>query len=162
MRRVLLDLAAAVGLVCLLVTLVAVIGGLRPMVVMSGSMAPGLDVGTVVLVRDQPAAAARVGQVVALQRPDRSWVMHRVVRTAVTAGTPLATLWLRGDANAAVDLPVTAAVAAVPVLSVPAVGRLFTTLHEGWMLFWLGTASGVVLAALIGRLPGRLDRPRAV
>lgn len=162
MRRLLLDLAAAVGLVCLLVTAVALVGGLRPMVVMSGSMAPGMDVGTVVLVRDQPAARARVGQVVALRRPDRSWVMHRVVRTTVAAGTPVATLWLRGDANAAGDLPVTAAVAAVPVLSLPQVGRVLTTLREGWALFWLGTGAGVVLAVGCGRRPGRLDRERAV
>ena len=161
MRRLPLDLAAALGLACLLVTLVALVGGLRPMVVMSGSMSPGMDVGTVVLVRDRPAAGARVGQVVALRRPDRSWVMHRVVRTAVTAGSPVATLWLRGDANAAGDLPVTATVAAVPVLSVPAIGRLLTTLREGWVLFWLGTAAGVVLAVGCGRRSGRLDRPRA-
>ena len=161
MRRVLLDLAAAAGLVCLVVTVVALLGGLRPMVVMSGSMAPALDVGTVVLVRDQPAAQAKVGQVVALRRPDRSWVMHRVVRTAVTAGSPVATLWLRGDANTAGDLPVTASAAAVPVLSVPAAGRVLTTLREGWALFWLGTAAGALLAVGCGRRTGRLDRPRA-
>ncbi len=75
---VLLTLASVLGLVVLGITVTAHVTGLRPLVVKSGSMEPTIPTGGMVLVRTIPAADIRVGDVVAVERPDRTRVTHRV------------------------------------------------------------------------------------
>ena len=66
-------------------------GAYRLATVLSGSMAPGMPVGSVAVLVPEPPAAVRVGDVITLQAPtpDRHVVTHRVVAQAVDGeGSP--------------------------------------------------------------------------
>lgn len=118
----LLNLAAVLGVTMTGVTGYAVTHHLHPLVVRSGSMEPLIRTGGMVLVRTVPAAEIRVGDVVAVRRPDGVIVTHRVV--SLTRSGPLAQLVLKGDANRTVDpSPVTVASGGRLVWNAPWLGR---------------------------------------
>ncbi len=151
----LLGLGAVAGVVCLLVALGVPTLGLRPLVVLSGSMAPTMPVGSLALARVVPADRVEVGDVVTVPLGEGS-VTHRVVsltRTHDGAGAATATLVLRGDANLVADRAVhDVARAPVTLLVVPRLGAVVA---------WLSRAPGVfVLAAYLAFLLGALRRPR--
>lgn len=141
----LLTLAAVLGLVVLGITVTAHVTGLRPLVVKSGSMEPTIPTGGMVLVRTIPAADIQVGDVVAVERPDRTRVTHRVTGIVLEGAT--AQLTLKGDANDDPDpLPVTVAAAGKLVASVPSIGRVsafFASAKGGFVLGCLFTAAAL-------------------
>lgn len=147
--RAALTLAAGLGCVCVLATLVTVALGARPVVFMSGSMSPAYDVGTLGFARSVPAADVAAGDVVTVPSGDGT-VTHRVVRV-VDGGTMLR---LRGDANSRPDpllYPVGDRVDVV-VLGVP---------HLGRAVDWLSGPTGrLVLGAYAFWLVSVLLRPR--
>ncbi|MDQ1205232.1 signal peptidase I [Microbacterium sp. SORGH_AS_0862] len=98
-RSGVLTLAGVLGAICILVFLAALVTNVRPVVVISGSMAPGIPVGSVVFTQEVPADDVVVGDIVTVQRPrDLGLVTHRVVQaTSIEGGG--ASLILRGDAN---------------------------------------------------------------
>ena len=57
----LLGLTATLGGLCLVWTLLTTVGGLTPLVVLSGSMSPSIETGALAVSREVPAAAQRVG-----------------------------------------------------------------------------------------------------
>ena len=123
LAELLLTAAALLGLVTLVGTVGAVRAGLQPLVVRSGSMEPTIHTGSMVLVRKIPAAQIKVGDVVAVERPDHTRVTHRVI--ARKALGPNAELTLKGDANEDPDpVPVTVSHAYRMVGSVPLLGRV--------------------------------------
>lgn len=140
--------AALLGAACLLLTGWALANGARPLVVRTGSMAPTLPVGTVVVVRPEPASRAAVGQIVAVVRSDGRRIMHRVVSSR-PAGGGSTTLVLRGDRNRAADPPVTVRTVERPLLTIPAAGRPLTWLRGRWAQYWLGVATGVLALAWV-------------
>ena len=107
-------------------------------------MAPRLPVGTVVLVRPEPARRARAGEVVAIVRADGRRILHRVQRVRRAGGGDAMTIVLRGDRNRADDPPVTVSRIERPLLVVPAVGRPLTWLGGRWTQYWLGVLTGVM------------------
>jgi signal peptidase I len=134
---------ALLGLLCLALTAWAVVVGARPLVIRTGSMAPSMPVGTLVVVRPQPAEGVSVGDVVAVERNDGVRIMHRVQR-ARAAGDGSMTLVLRGDHNRAADPPVTVSSVERPLLVVPSVGQPLTWLRGPWVQYWLGVVTGVL------------------
>lgn len=134
---------ACVGTVCLALTAAALAIGARPLVVRTGSMAPGIPIGTVVLARPEAATRVRVGDVVAALHPDGRRILHRV-RHVQPAGGGAVTLVLRGDANDADDPPVTVARVERPIFVLPGLGRPLTWLGGRWVQFWLGVVSGTL------------------
>ncbi len=143
----LLNLAALAGLAMTGVTVYAATHGMRPLVVRSGSMEPIIHTGSMVLVKDLPAADVRVGDVVAVTRPDGVTVTHRVVN--LSRSGVFAQLTLKGDANKANDPePVTVAEAGRLVWSAPVLGRIaaFTaSARGGFVLGCLITAGAMSL-----------------
>src|SRR6478672_13379767 len=73
-----LSLGAAIGVLCLVMTLAGVCFGVRPMVFLSGSMSPTIPAGSLALTRPVPAADLRPGDVVAAPLGDEL-VTHRIV-----------------------------------------------------------------------------------
>lgn len=150
-RRV-LDVAAVLGLLCALGVVLALVTGWRPVVLVSGSMAPAMPAGTLVVTRPVAAPDLRAGDVVTLPLPGTgSLVTHRVVSVDHTTDPPTAVL--RGDANDAddphaypLDGPVRRA-----VLHVPALGRAV----QGAPAVVLG--GGAAALVVIALLPGRAD-----
>lgn len=161
-RRV-VDVAAVAGVLCAATVVALLLAGWRPVVLLSGSMAPGMPAGTLVLTRPVPAEAVRVGDVVTVPLPGSAApVTHRVAGLRPSAdGRVLATL--RGDANAADDpeeyaLPDRTRRAAVQV---PRAGRLVT--GASGTVLTVGAGALVLLAALPARRgSGAATRPGVV
>ena len=80
--------------------------GMQPLVVRSGSMEPTIATGSMILVKRIDASEIKVGDVLAVERPDHTRVTHRVVGIEHRGAT--AELTMKGDANEDADpVPVT-------------------------------------------------------
>lgn len=144
----LLTLAALLGVAVLAVTIGAHVTGVTPLVVRSGSMEPLISTGGMVLVRTVPAGEIAVGDVVAVDRPDGTRVIHRVLSVEHAGAT--STLTLKGDANEDPDpQPITVDDAGLLVWTVPSVGRVAAFLASAKGGFVLGCViTGVALTTL--------------
>lgn len=144
-------------------TVVPLVAGLRPVVIVSGSMTPVIEAGDVVLVSRRPAAV-KTGSVVVFDDPAQPgrWVTHRVV-SRDNEGT----LRTKGDANALADsTPVRAdAVQGLGRFVVPGVGAPLVWLRNGEWPLAVVWATGTALAlAVVGRglrRPARWSTPAA-
>ncbi|WP_454084478.1 signal peptidase I [Georgenia sp. Marseille-Q6866] len=151
-------LATLAGL--LVWTVLPVLIGWQPSVVLSGSMEPAIRMGDVVVTREVPASRLRPGQVLLADAPgeEGSRLLHRFDSTDDDGG-----LLLRGDANDAPDtLPVTAdAVHGVGVLRVPWVGLPYAWAAQGRYPPMVLTVLGVGACVLLGRVRERDGRHRS-
>lgn len=130
--EVVLTVGSILGALVAALTFLAAQSGMRPLVVRSGSMEPAISTGSMVLMRKVPASAIKQGDVVSVERPDRTRVTHRVL--AVEHQGTTAVLTLKGDANEDPDpAPVTVTTAYRLVFSIDGIGR-FTS--------WLATPAG--------------------
>jgi signal peptidase len=101
-RSTVLDVAAVLGSLCIVLVVLAVVFHITLIMFKTGSMAPDIPTGSLAIVRQIPAEDARIGQVVTVDRPGLLPVTHRVVGThAGPAGTTVLTL--KGDANPTAD-----------------------------------------------------------
>jgi signal peptidase len=147
LRRV-ADRVALGVLVAVAVTLVAVVvgllAGLRPFVIRSGSMAPAIDTGDVIVTRPVHPAQVGPGDVVTFRDPSRSeaLVTHRVVE--VSPEGDRYTFVTKGDANTGTEQWSVAAQGTVGAraLVVPKAGYLVTKLAEpGFRIALLAAAA---------------------
>ena len=129
-RSTILTLAAVVGLLSIVVFGGSFVLGLTPLVVVSGSMAPTLPVGSLIFSQSVPAAELRVGDIVTVQRPEGlGLVTHRLVSTTALDGGTYEYV-LRGDANETEDpLPYTVTTAGKYLFQAPYVGSLATAIR---------------------------------
>lgn len=103
LRTAVFVIAAALGLLGVAMTAAPAFGW-QVVTLVTGSMSPTFPAGSLVLVHDSPAAAARVGDVVMITRPGELPITHRVVDIAPSGGIlPTRELTLRGDGNADPD-----------------------------------------------------------
>ena len=151
-----LTLGAIFGVAVAGVTVTAARSGVQPVVVRSGSMEPTIATGSMILVKRIDASAIRVGDVLAVDRADRTRVTHRVVAVQVRGGA--AELTMKGDANEDPDpAPVMVRHAYRLAGQVPLIGRA---------LGWLATAQGgfvmgCIATAFVLRVSARRSRARA-
>ncbi|WP_152189013.1 signal peptidase I [Georgenia satyanarayanai] len=142
-------LATLAGL--LVWTVLPVLIGWQPSVVLSGSMEPAIRTGDVVVTREIPASRLRPGQVLLADAPgeEGSRLLHRFDSTDDDGG-----IVLRGDANETADtLPVTTdAVHGVGVLRVPWVGLPYAWSVQGRYVPVVLTALGLGVCLLLGRV----------
>lgn len=147
--------AATIILVVALVALVAlgaaILMGLKPAVVKTGSMRPSHPPGSLILVKPTPAEQLKLGNVITFTDPDqpkRGLITHRIVKIEHEKGSPIFTT--QGDANSAPDswrLKL-ASDAGLMTFSIPEVGRLsFLVRTKQGYLFLLGIP--VLLLSLI-------------
>lgn len=128
--------ATGTGMLCLIaVVLICVVAGAalgyRPLVIKSGSMAPTIGVGSVVLSVSVHPLQVRPGTIVTFRDPaiGQQLVTHRVVRVQRAGQT--VDFVTKGDANHTTEhwnVPVSGTIGR-EVLVVPAVGRWLTTLN---------------------------------
>lgn len=102
LRSVMLTLGAIVGVVCIILTVGALLFGFRPVVVISGSMEPEIMTGSMVVGQRIAANKINVGDVVTVPRPTGGLITHRVVSTENVGQQ--ASLVLKGDANQIADV----------------------------------------------------------
>ncbi len=98
LREWTLNVAAACGSLCILMTLAAIVFNISLIMFKTGSMGPTIPAGSLAVVREIPAADIGVGDVVTVDRSGKLPVTHRV--TSVTPdGADRAVITMKGDAN---------------------------------------------------------------
>lgn len=157
----LLWVAAAAGVLCMALVVLAITADITLIMFRTGSMSPTIPAGSVAAVQQVPAASISVGDVVTVDRPDDLPVTHRV--TSVSAGATDAerVITMRGDANA-VDDPYPYAVRSVRLVlfSVPGIAAVIVALGDPVVLGGLTVAAtALVVWAFWPRRPRRESEP---
>ncbi len=146
-RSVLLTLLAVLGILSVALVGLGIFAGIKPTIVISGSMEPELPVGSLALTRVAPATEAEPGDIVTVPRQDGDGlVTHRVVEVE-SAADGVTLLTLRGDANDAND-PAAYPVREIGehVMTVPYFGRLALILRTPiGLIVTLGVLIGTFL-----------------
>ncbi len=121
-RSAILTVAALVGAFCILVFGASLAFGLKPQIVVSGSMEPTIPTGALLMAKEVSAAEIAVGDIVTVQRPnDAGLVTHRV--TSIEQQFKNWEITMRGDANAADDpQPYTVRTVGKIVATIPGAG----------------------------------------
>lgn len=145
-------LAAVLGVLCGLVWGATRLGYIQPLVVISGSMEPGIMTGDLIVDREHPTAEVQVGEVASIHSEATGKIItHRITDIAQT-GSEQWSVRMQGDANTAPDGEdyVVGATLWQPALRVPAVGHLVATMAQPSVAIPLGIAlfSCVMLALL--------------
>ncbi|MEJ6490019.1 signal peptidase I [Leucobacter sp. USCH14] len=156
-RSLLFTCSAIVGALSILLVIVTLASGLRPLVVISGSMEPGIPTGSLILSRTVPAADLAVGDVVTVPRPDgRGPVTHRIVAIEAEGDGSFA-LELQGDANASKDpQPYRVAEAGLLQFTLPHVGVFVQVVRSPLGLAGIAVfLVGLVLLSFVK--PGRTE-----
>jgi signal peptidase len=153
-REILLTTAAAIGVVCAVAALAAVLFDIRPLIFRSGSMAPEVPVGSLALARSTPAEDVVVGDVISVFRADGLRVTHGVI-AAEPAGSAVR-FTLQGDANADPDaVPYVAGEVDRVFWSQPGWGRVVREAQSTPVVFAAGVVVGAVLVTSLRR-PARV------
>ena len=146
--NVLVWLLAVLGVASVGVWGATQLGWIKPLIVISGSMEPGIMTGDLLIARPHPAADLKVGQVASIRSTVTGEIItHRVVAVeAQPDGT-----WhvnLKGDANDSQDGETYVLTDTVwqPVLQVPGGGSFIVTLTKPTVAIPLG----VTILALLG------------
>jgi signal peptidase len=136
LRETLLTLTAVLGGLSVVALIASAVFQIKPLVVVSGSMEPGIPTGSVILSQKVDVEQIAVGDVVTVpKRTGSALVTHRVVEIADAPGGR--ELTLRGDANETDD-PY-----AYPVASVGL--HRFTIPGAGYVVGWVQSRTGVVV-----------------
>lgn len=131
--------AAVLGALTIAITVVGTSLGYRPVIIKTGSMAPTIQAGSVLLARQVPPSELRIGDIATVDRPDGIRVTHRIVKVDDHGAS--ATLVLKGDANRFPDVdPVTVRKAYKLVWSVP---------KAGWISHAATPMGGFILGGLV-------------
>jgi signal peptidase I len=129
-------LAVSVGLAVIPMFL-----GMRPFVIMSGSMEPTISTGSVAITRPVPSEGLQVGDVIAFNpHPDSVLpTIHRIIRVEERQGTRYYTT--RGDANTGDDTEM-----ALPPTGLQVMGAIPWI---GYAVFYAAQPAGTVLLVFI-------------
>lgn len=98
----LLTVAAAGGVVCIVLVPLAFVFHVTLIMFKTGSMSPTIPAGSLAIVRQIPASQVHVGDIVTVDRSPAPPVTHRVTSVSPAPGGARA-ITLRGDANPADD-----------------------------------------------------------
>ena len=101
--RVLIAAVVVAGLAGFAMAIMPLVGW-QSVVLATGSMAPALPTGSLVIERVIPASELAVGDIVTLTREGKPPITHRIIEIAPSAGVlPSRELTLKGDANDEAD-----------------------------------------------------------
>jgi signal peptidase I len=131
---------------CLTVTLLPLLFGWQPFVIITGSMEPGISAGDVVLVSPDPVIDDTLGRVISFEDPARP---GHVLTHRVAAINDDGTLTTKGDANPTADnVP-------VPQEMVTGMGRLLVQ-FVGLPVVWVRSADWLPLLLHLALLVGAI------
>ncbi|MEB4616644.1 signal peptidase I [Leucobacter sp. M11] len=158
-RSGVLNLAAGIGLICIVLFALSMLFQVRVLNVLSGSMEPEIPTGSLLLTTPIEAADIEIGDVITVNRPnDRGLITHRVIEISPVPDAPGAVeLRMQGDANQTEDpQPYLVREAGRYLMHVPGLGVLASLVKTR-----LGISIGIALAALLFALflfPGKAVR----
>lgn len=129
-QRLVLNACAAAGTLCLVMAVLALAFGIKPLVFASGSMGPGIPTGSLGLAVPTAVEDAAIGDVVSVVNGQGQRITHRVVEQIADG------LVLKGDANPVPDLEAYRVEQVDRLLfSVPGLGYAITWLSQPWAYF---------------------------
>ncbi|GAA2186239.1 hypothetical protein GCM10009786_06140 [Leucobacter alluvii] len=155
-RSSVLTIASIIGGFCILLVLAGIMFGLRPLVVVSGSMEPAIPTGSLILIQQKQAEELRIGDIVTVSRPDgEGFITHRILEKTPHDDGAGVDLVLKGDANENQDpKPYSVDSAERVVLTLPFVGIIVKYLQSPF-----GVVAGVILVlAVVSLYSIRPDR----
>ncbi len=142
-RPTVITTVGVVGLLTVLLTMLPLVG-FQVVRLATGSMSPGFPPDSLLLAQRIPAAEARIGDIVMVQRPGELPVTHRVVSTA--ARDAMTELTLKGDANPAPDpQPYDVTHVERVVGGMPWGGQVVTTARSPFVLGALTVAASLIV-----------------
>ncbi|MCH4161119.1 MAG: signal peptidase I [Bifidobacterium sp.] len=141
LRSMLLTVMACIGVISIVLFIGAAAFGLRPMVVISGSMEPEITVGSLILSIETPATSLKLGDVITVSPSgSQRLVTHRIIEAGDCAGERCAFI-LKGDANIARD-PHQVLIESAP--------RMWIALSGvGYAIVWMRTLPGLITLAVV-------------
>lgn len=138
-------IAAAAGVVCIVLVILAVTANITLIMFRTGSMSPTIPAGSVAVVQRVDASRVEVGDVVTVDRDDELPVTHRVTSVEPGARESERIITMRGDANAADDpFPYTVSSVRTVLFSIPGIASVIVGMGDPWVLGGL-TAGATVL-----------------
>ncbi|HLT68206.1 MAG TPA: signal peptidase I [Microbacterium sp.] len=143
----LLWIAAALGLVCLVLTVLAFTLHISLIMFRTGSMDPTIPTGSVAIVREIPASDIAVGDIVTVDRGDDQLpITHRVTSVGPGATEAERILTMRGDANEQDDpYPYTVTSVREVIFSVPGLAQGIASLGNPLVMGALTLAAGLLV-----------------
>ncbi|MGO1410072.1 MAG: signal peptidase I [Microbacterium sp.] len=140
----LLWVAAAAGLVCILLVILAVAANITLIMFRTGSMSPTIPAGSVAVVQEITAADIDVGDVVTVDRPDELPVTHRVTSVDAGASDGARVITMRGDANDVDDpYPYEVTTVRIVLFAVPGIAPVIAAMGNPLVL------GGITVAATL-------------
>lgn len=152
--RLVAALALAVAIAALALFGLARLGIVNPLVVISGSMEPGISRGDLLIDVKVPVAQLGVGQIVSTPpAPGHLPVSHRIVEIQHLGDSAL--LHLKGDANDSLDAPLyqITDTAWVPRWRIPLLGWVLVKLIKPQVMIPLAVAIAALIVFVL--VPGR-------
>lgn len=138
-------IAAAAGVVCIVLVILAMTAQITLIMFRTGSMSPTIPAGSVAVVQRVDAAQVEVGDVVTVDREDELPVTHRVTSVERGASESERIITMRGDANATDDpFPYTVTSVRTVLFSIPGIASVIVGMGDPWVLGGL-TAGATVL-----------------
>ncbi len=146
-REALLWVAAAGGVVCATLVVLALVFDISLMMFRTGSMAPAIPAGSVAVVREVPAREVAVGDVITVDRgASRLPVTHRVTSVEEGQNPGERIITMRGDANDADDpFPYEVTTVRETLFSVPGIAPAIVWLGHPLVLGGLTLAAGLLV-----------------
>ncbi len=137
-RSTFLTLAALVGGICIVGLAAMLLLGLKPHIVVSGSMEPTIPTGSLAFARAVDADTVKKGDIVTVPRNFGSGlVTHRVIEIEEQQGLILLTL--QGDANTSPDPePYAVETAGLVTFHIPMLGYVAGVLQTGYGIVGIG------------------------
>ncbi|HJX80095.1 hypothetical protein [Glutamicibacter sp.] len=148
-----LNVGAMLGSICLLMALLTLFFGIKPLIFVSGSMGPQIPMGSLGMAVSTPVSEISPGHIVSVTTSDSTRVTHRVVENTLEG------LLLKGDANPVADLELYQVDRADRLFfSIPNLGYVISWLNRPWVFFASGLLCAYVLyVAFVRRNPQNCD-----
>ena len=142
----LLWVAAAAGLVCIVLVVLAFTANITLIMFRTGSMSPTITAGSVAVVQQVPAASVEVGDIVTIDRQGELPVTHRITSIEQGASAAQRVITMRGDAND-VDDPHPYEVTEVRrvLFAVPGVAKVIVAMGSPYVLGGLTIGATVLV-----------------
>lgn len=142
----LLWVAAAAGVLCIALVILAFAANITLIMFRTGSMSPTIPAGSVAVVQERSAASVSVGDVVTVDRPGELPVTHRVTSIADGASDGARTITMRGDANDVDDpAPYEVSTVRIVLFSVPGIAPVVAGMGNPVVLGGITVAAALLV-----------------